>query len=161
MLIAVVHQYQNAGNIENSAFYLMEAAALNLALFFPRAAYQQLQIVNRYFKEVRAGRNPFEGKVAQTDGWQPSKRDIGLMEALIGRSLFVTRETTNAMPHLRRALRLLGNPQPKTALQVCISSHMSVLLILPTPEGWNPESRFIYIAQCSVAFKRNALNCSY
>lgn len=99
-------------------FYLMESAAANLALFQARAAYEQLRNVNRIFLEARAGRNPFEGKVAQTDGWTPDDHDVGQMEALIGQALFQMNESTKALPHIRRALRLLGCPQPKTRSQV-------------------------------------------
>lgn len=112
-----------AGNIENSTFYLMEAAAANLALFQARQAYEQLREVNRIYREARSGRNPFEGKVAQTDAWKPDDNDVGQMETLVGQALLQMNEPKKAVPHLRRAIRLLGCPQPKTRFKVRARLH--------------------------------------
>ena len=97
---------------------MVEAASVHLNLFEPRICYERLREVNRIYREARAGRNPFEDRVAQTDNWEPTDQDVGQMETLIGQALFQMNELQKALPHLRRALRLLGSPQPKTRFKV-------------------------------------------
>ena len=97
---------------------MVEAASVHLNLFEPRVCYERLRDVNRIYRAARAGRNPFEDRVAQTDQWVPKDQDVGQMEVLIGQALFQMNELQKALPHLRRALRLLGSPQPRTLYKV-------------------------------------------
>ena len=118
----IAEQYRGAGNTKNTAFYLVEAAAACLALFDHQGAITYLREVNRIFRDLKRHLNPFEGRVANIDNWKPEPYDEGLLESLIGQTLFGMEKQKKAVPHFRLALKLFGCEQATSPLQMQLAS---------------------------------------
>jgi len=114
----IAEQYRGAGNTQNTVYYLVEAAAICLALFDHQGAIAHLRDVNRIFRDLKQNKNPFEGRVANLDNWKPEPFDEGQMESLVGETLFFMEKPKKAMPHFRRALKLLGCEQLTSRLKM-------------------------------------------
>jgi len=113
----IAEQYRGAGNTQNTVFYFIEAAAACLSLFDYHGAITYLREASRIFRDLKNGRNPFEGRVATLDNWKPEPYDEGNMESLIGQTLFSMEKPKKAVPHFQRALKLFGCEQVSSSFR--------------------------------------------
>ena len=118
----IAEQYRGAGNTQNTVYYLTEAAAACLAIFDHQGAITHLREANRIFRDLKRNKNPFEGRVANLDNWKPEAFDEGLMESLIGQTLFGMEKPKKAVPHFHRALKLFGCEQVRSPLKMKLAT---------------------------------------
>lgn len=115
----IVEQYRRAGHIQNTVYYLTEAAAACISLCDHKTAYDYLVEVRSIFKALRSGSNPFEGIVSMMENnWMFSDFQEAQVERLSGEALYHVGETKKAILHFRRALALLNSPIPRNRLKI-------------------------------------------
>lgn len=114
----IVEHYRRAGNIQNTVYYLTEAAAACINLCDHKTAYDYLVEVRSIFKALKTGKNPFEGIASAMDSWMFSDFQEAQVERLSGEALSHVGETRKAILHFRRALALLNSPIPRNRLKI-------------------------------------------
>ncbi|XP_077862654.1 adenylate cyclase type 10-like [Saccoglossus kowalevskii] len=112
----LVRHWKAASNTARTIHFLTEAGGAAVATHNNMAGLSYLLEVHHMLKSLEAGKKPFPDDPEEKPIIEDETK--ARVERLIGQALFHMGRLEEAMPHLKRALKVLGNKQPTTRMGV-------------------------------------------